>query len=134
MSFSNTAETSVIEQIFKGVALPWNANTKLWLALFTADPGEAGSIASEATYTGSARAEVDRATGFTSSGDTISNTLLAQFPLNTAGTNVITHAAIVTTVSGATTVIASNAIGSPNTVQPGGQPQFPALSLSFTLD
>jgi len=43
MSFSNSAETSVLEQIFIGTALPWNGNTNLWIALYTADPGEAGS-------------------------------------------------------------------------------------------
>jgi len=32
MSFSNTAETAVLNQIFVGTALPWDANTDLWLA------------------------------------------------------------------------------------------------------
>lgn len=45
MSFSNSAETSVLEQIFVGTALPWNGNTNLWIALHTADPGEAGTAA-----------------------------------------------------------------------------------------
>ena len=39
MSFSNAAETAVLNQVFIGTALPWNANTDLYLALHTADPG-----------------------------------------------------------------------------------------------
>ena len=70
MSFSNTAETAVLNQIFVGTALPWNANTDLWLALYTADPGEAGTaITTEAAYGSYARVAVARATDFTVSGN-----------------------------------------------------------------
>jgi hypothetical protein len=82
MSFSNAAETAVLNQIFKGTALPWNANTDLWLALHTADPGEAGTATtSEATYTGYARVPLTRASDITVSGATITNTNLEQFPV-----------------------------------------------------
>ena len=70
MSFSNAAETAVLNQVFKGTALPWNANTDLWLALHTADPGEAGTATtSEATYGGYARVPLTRASDFTVSGN-----------------------------------------------------------------
>ena len=42
MSFSNTAETAVLNQVFVGTALAWNANTDLWIALYEADPGGDG--------------------------------------------------------------------------------------------
>lgn len=65
MSFSNTAETAVLNQVFVGTALPWNSNTDLWIALHTADPGEAGTaITSEASYPNYGRVTLTRATDF----------------------------------------------------------------------
>lgn len=135
MSLSNTAETAILEQIFQGTALPWNSNTNLWLALHTADPGEAGTATtSEATYTSYARVQVTRSTGFTVTGNQLSNTALAQFPQSTGGTNTITYASIVTTASGAGTIIVRAALSSSITVTSGVQPQFAAGALSFTID
>jgi hypothetical protein len=135
MSFSNTAETAVLEQVFKGTALPWNANTDLWIALHTADPGEAGSaVTSETSYGGYARVALDRATEITVSGAVVSNTALAQFPQCSSGTATITHASIVTTASGAGTIIARAALNTSIPVSTGIQPQFAANALSFTLD
>ncbi len=135
MSFSNAAETAVLEQVFIGTALPWNGNTNLWLALHTADPGEAGTATtSEATYTSYARVLVTRATDFTVSGASVSNTNQEAFPQSTGGSNIITHASIVTTASGAGTIIARAALTSSITVTTGVQPLFAASALSFTLD
>lgn len=135
MSFSNTAETAVLNQVFVGTATSWNANTDLWLALYTADPGEAGSaVTNEATYGGYARVTLTRASDFTVSGNQVSNANLEQFNICTSGSNVITHAAIVTSSSGAGTIIARAALSSSITVSTGVQPQFAANALSFTLD
>lgn len=135
MSLSNTAETAVLNQIFVGTALAWNGNTDLWIALYTADPGEAGSATTnEATYGGYARATLTRATDFTVSGNSVSNANLEQFDACTSGSNVITHAAIVTSSSGAGTIIVRAALNSSITVSTGVQPQFSANALSFTLD
>jgi hypothetical protein len=135
MSFSNSAETSLNTYIFVGTDVPWNANTDLWLALHTADPGEAGTATtSEATYTGYARASISRATGFSISGATVSNVALVQFPLCTAGSSSCTHVSIVTTSSGAGTIIVSGALNSTTNVVAGVRPQFDAAALVFTLD
>jgi hypothetical protein len=135
MSFSNSAETSVLEQVFKGTALPWNANSDLYLALYTSDPGEAGTaVSSEATYGSYARIALVRASDFTVSGNQVSNANLEQFIACSSGSNIITHAAIVTTVSGAGTIIVRAALNSAITVSTGVQPQFSANALSFTLD
>lgn len=134
MSFSNSAETSINTYIFVGTDVPWNGNTNLWLALHTADPGESGSMAAEATYTSYARIPISRASGFTVSGATVQNAALAQFPLCTGGSSLCTHVSIVTDASGATTVIASGALNSSVTVTNGIQPQFAANALTFTLD
>lgn len=135
MSFSNTSETAINNYIFAGTAVSWAANTDLWLALHTADPGEAGTaVTSEATYGAYARIALVRSTDFTVSGNTVSNTSLAQFAACTSGSNTITHASVVTTSSGAGTIIVRAALSSSITVTTGVQPQFAAGALSFTLD
>lgn len=135
MSFSNLAETSVLEQVFIGTALPWNANTNLFIALYTADPGEAGTaITNEATYGGYARATLTRASDFTVLGNQVSNANLEQFPQCSSGTNTITHAAIVTSASGAGTIVVRAALNTSIPVSTGIQPQFAANALTFTLD
>ena len=135
MSLSNTAETAVLNQIFVGTALAWNANTDLWIALYESDPGEAGTATSgETSYGSYARVAVTRATGFTVSGNSISNSGVVTFVTSTLATANLTYAAIVTTASGAGTIIVrallTNAI--PTTI--GVQPQFAIGALSFTID
>jgi hypothetical protein len=135
MSFSNTAETAVLNQIFIGTATSWNGNTDLWIALHTADPGEAGSaITSEATYGSYARVTLTRASDFTVSGNQVSNANLEQFPACTSGSETITYASIVTSSSGAGTIIVRAALSSSIPVSTGIQPQFAANALTFTLD
>jgi hypothetical protein len=135
MSFSNSAETSINSYIFAGTSVPWNGNTDLWLALHTADPGEAGTaVTSEANYTGYSRVTLTRASDFTISGATVQNANLEQFPVCSGGSSVCTHVSIVTSASGAGTIIVSGALNSTVTVSNGIQPQFSAGSLVFTLD
>ena len=135
MSFSNTAEDAVLNQIFVGTALSWNGNANLWIALHTSDPGEAGSATTnETAYGGYARVSVTRATGFTVSNPTISNAALVQFPVCSSGTSTVTHCSIVTTTSGAGTIIVSGALNSSVAVATGIQPQFAIGALVFTLD
>jgi len=135
MSFSNTAETAINTYIFVGTDVAWNANTDLWLALYTADPGEAGSATTnETAYTSYARVAVSRATGFTVSGATVENAALVQFPVSTGGSSTVTYCAIVTTSSGAGTIIVSGALNASQTIVTGNQPQFSAGALVFTLD
>lgn len=135
MSFSNTAETAVLNHVFVGTALSWNGNTNLWIALHTADPGEAGSaITSEATYGGYARAVLTRATDFTVSGNQVSNANLEQFAQCSSGSNTITYASIVDSASGAGNIIVRALLNTAIPVSTGIQPQFAANGLSFTLD
>lgn len=135
MSFSNSSETSVLQQIFVGTALPWNANSNLWLALYSADPGEAGSaVTNEVSYGSYARVAMARATDLTVSGATVSNTILEQFPVCSSGSVTATHVGIVTTASGAGTLVVSGALNSSVAITTGIQPQFSASQLVFTLD
>jgi len=135
MSFSNAAETAVLNQIFIGTALPWNGNTNLWLALHTADPGETGTaITSESAYGGYARVLVTRASGFTVVNPNISNTALAQFPVCSSGSSTVTYCSIVDSASGAGNIIVSGILNSPVAIATGIQPQFSPGALVFTLD
>lgn len=135
MSFSNTAETAVLNQIFVGTATSWNGNTDLWIALHTADPGEAGSaVTSEAAYGSYARVTLTRATDFTVSGNSVSNANLEQFPQCSSGSETITYASIVTSSSGAGTIVVRAALNTSIPVSTGIQPQFAAGALAFTLD
>lgn len=135
MSLSNTAETAILNQIFVGTALPWNGNTDLWVALYEGDPGEAGSaITNETTYGSYTRIAVSRATGFSVSGNQIQNSGVITFVTSTAATSNLTYAAIVTTSSGAGTIIVRAALNNPIPTTIGVQPQFAANALTFTID
>jgi len=132
---SNAAETDLLNNWFKAIALPWNAITDLFLSLHTADPGEAGSqTTSEATYTGYARIAVARGVGWTVSGNSVTNAALAQFVACSAGSNTITHVAIGTLTSGAGQILVSGALNASLAVSAGIQPQFSAGVLSLTAD
>lgn len=136
MGKSNATETDILNLIFNGTALPWNANTNLYVSLHTADPGEAGNQStSEAAYTGYARVTVARtAGGWTVSGGQASNTALIQFPQCTGGSATCTHVAIGTASSGAGQIIYSGALTAALSVSTGIQPQFAASALVTTED
>lgn len=136
MSKSNTTENDVLALVFKATALPWDANTDLFLALHTADPGEAGNqTTSEATYTSYARVTVARsAVGWTVTGNTAVNAALLQFPQCTGGTNTLTHVSIGTATSGTGQILYSGALNSSLAVSNLIQPQFAAGALSIVED
>ena len=77
---------------------------------------------------------VTRATDFTVSGNSVSNANLEQFPQCSSGSESITYASIVTSASGAGTIIARAALSSSITVSTGVQPQFASNALVFTID
>lgn len=135
MSFSNATETELLNYIFDSAAAAWAGNANFWIALHTADPGEAGTATtSEAAYTSYARVPVSRTTGFTVTGNTVENAALIQFPTSTgAGANV-THFSVVTTASGAGQIIMRGALSASLSTGVGIQPQFAAGALTATLD
>lgn len=136
MSKGNTTENDVLEHLFKATALSWAANTDLYIALHTADPGEGGSqTTNEATYTSYARVTVARSgAGWTVSGNQASNAGLIQFPQCTGGTNTITHVSIGTASGGAGQIIYSGALNSSLSVSNLIQPQFAIGALTVTED
>jgi hypothetical protein len=143
MSKSNTFENDWLKLVFNGTAIANLADnagssplTNLYVALHTADPGEAGDQStSEATYTSYARVAVARNSGgWTVSGNQASNTALVQLPQCTGGSNTITHASIGVASSGATKILYSGALSSSLAVSSGIQPQFQAGVLVASED
>ena len=121
MSKSNTTEDDTLNANLRAVDPSWRSNSSRYIALYTADPGEAGTATTnEATYGSYARVAVTAATWFTAwSGGSSSNTGQIQFPECTSGSEIITHVAIVTTASGAGQIIYSGALTASRTISSG---------------
>lgn len=114
MSKSNYFENALLLAIFNATAIAdllendtTSPATLLYLALHTADPGEAGTQAtSECAYTGYARKSVARTgVGFTVTADTVVLAANQDFIACSAGTETATHFSIGTAASGATIIL-----------------------------
>ena len=134
MSMSNTTENATLKMHLQGTDPAYRAGATQYLALFSADPGETGSLAAEAAYTGYARVALTKATAWTDGGSSFSNANLIQFGACTAGTTAATHFAVVDTVSGAVSQMISGALSATLNVSAGIQPQFQAGSLVITAE
>ena len=134
MSMSNANENQTLKMHLQGTDPAYRAGATQYLALFSADPGETGSLAAEATYTGYARVALTKATAWTDGGSSFSNANLIQFGACTAGTTAATHFAVVDTVSGAVSQMISGALSATLNVSAGIQPQFQAGSLVITAE
>jgi len=134
MSLSNATENQVLKMLLQGTDPSYRAGATQYLALFTADPGEAGAVASEASYTGYARVALAKSGAWTDGGSTFTNANLIQFGACTAGSNTLTHFAVVDTASGAVNMMISGALSGSLNVSAGIQPQFPAVALAISAD
>lgn len=144
MSKSNAAETAFLTLVFNNTdwanigdagGLQNSASAgSLYVALHTADPGEAGNAStSECAYGSYARQAVARSgAGWTVSGDTVSNAALIQFPECTSGAETITHVSITTASSGTSDILWSGALTASRSVSSGIQPQFAIGALTVT--
>lgn len=134
MSLSNSTEADTLDVHLRGLDPSYRAGATNYLALFTADPTETGSLAAEATYTGYARVALTKATAWTGTSSPYTNAALIQFGACTAGTNAITHFAVVDTSSGAVAQMISGALSATLNVSAGIQPQFAIGALSVAAD
>ncbi len=146
MSKSNTFENDLLQLIFNNVDIAdvgdasgiQNSATagSLYVALHTADPGEAGTAAtSEAAYGSYARQAVARSgAGWTVTANEAENAALIQFPECSSGSETITHVSITTAVSGTSKILYSGALSASRSVSSGIQPQFAAGSLVVSED
>lgn len=132
MSKSNASEEAFLRLVL--TAVPWaniadnaasSPATNLYLALHTADPGEAGTQAtSEAAYTGYARVAIARVAGtWTIVGGTATLNANVDFPADTAGTGTATFASVGLGASGATPILWSGAISPTIAYAPGVIPR-----------
>lgn len=119
MSKGNTFENDILKLIFTASAIANIADnaassplTSLYIALHTADPGEAGSqTTSECTYTSYARVAVLRtAVGWSVSGNSVSPAASIDFPAATGGSETAQYASVGTASSGAGKILYSGAI------------------------
>lgn len=134
MSKSNTTESDVLKAALKGIDPSWRANANRYIALHTADPGEAGTaVTSETAYTNYARVAVPT-TDWTEASGTASNSNLLQFPVCGVTGATITHVSIVTTASGAGQIIYSGALNASLAVSSLIQPQFAISALQISED
>lgn len=143
MSKSNALETALLELVFKATTFDGIAendttspNTNLYVSLHTADPGEAGTQATnEAAYTSYARVAVARSgSGWTVSGNTVTNAALVQFPQCTGGSETITHVGVGLAASSTTTLLYKGALSASLAVSSGIQPQFAIGALQIQED
>jgi hypothetical protein len=125
MSKSNTWENGLLLLLFNntnfaaigdatGLRGSSTAGT-FYVSLHTADPGEAGTQATnEASYGAYARVSVPRSgSNWTVTGNTVNPAALIAFPNCTSGTNTITHFGIGTAISGAGVLLYKGTV-SPN--------------------
>jgi len=120
MSKSNAFETDLLGLIFNGTAISTIADnaasaplTNLYLALHTADPGEAGNQeTSEISYTGYSRVAVARTSGgWTITGNSVSPVAAIEFGEMTGGAGgTVTHASIGTASTGTGKILYSGAL------------------------
>lgn len=146
MSKGNTFENELLLHIFQNADIVdigdaaglqnSAAAGSLYVALHTADPGEAGAQnTNEANYTGYARVAVARtAGGWTVTANAVENTAVVTFGACTAGSNTITHFSVGVASSGATKILYYGALTASLAVSAGITPQFAAGALDVTED
>ena len=142
MSKSNATENSILLLVFNATAwadLAENDSSSpaanLYVALHTADPGEAGNAStSEASYTNYARVAVARSgSGWTVTGNSVTNAALVQFP-QSGSSQTLTHFSVTTASSGTSAILYSGELSASVPITSGGQPQFTAGQITITED
>jgi len=126
MSFSNFLETEILDHVFGGAA--YTAPTTLYLALFTATPGETGGGTEV-----SGGAYVRKAVAFTTSGNTTSNTSAVEYPTATASFGTVTSVGVFDAVTSGN-LMAFATLSSSKTIDTGDVFRVPATDLDITLD
>lgn len=142
MSFSNTTESAILALIFNATAWANYADnaastpqTAIALALHTADPGEAGTMAtSEAAYTSYGRGSVNRNSGgWTCSGATAVLAAALDFAAASGGSETETHFSTGKTGGGSAAILLSGTV-TPNIAVSNGVTPRLTTSTTITLD
>lgn len=138
MSKGNTFENDLLKLIFNATPIANIADNaassplaNLFVALHTADPGEAGDqTASESAYGSYARATVARTTGgwTASSAGSTSPVANIDFPAASSGTETVTHFSVGVVVSGASKILYSGTVTPNIAVSTGVTPRLTTAS------
>ncbi|WP_407280620.1 hypothetical protein U5817_10070 [Aromatoleum evansii] len=120
MSLSNYTEAAILSHLLRATA--WPKPLALYVALFTADPGETGSLAQEVTggsYARVACGPSDATWNLPVGGDTtFTNAAAVTFPAPTAAWGDVTHFGICDASTGGI-CLASGALDTPTTIGSG---------------
>lgn len=135
MSLSNYTEAAILNHLLRATA--WPKPLGIYVALFTADPGESGSLAAEVTGGGYARVlcgPSDEAWALPVDGDkTFTNAAAVTFPGPTAAWGDVTHFGLCDAATGGL-VLASGALDTPTTIGSGAPaPSFAAGELRIVF-
>lgn len=146
MSATNAFETALLTLYFNNTdhanigdasGLQSSASAgSFYISLHTGDPGETGDqTTSEATYTDYARVAVARSgSGWTVSGNAVSNAAEIAFPTASGGSNTITHFGVGSDSSGTGNLFFKGALGTSRDVSSGVTPSFAIGDLDVSLD
>ena len=146
MSATNTLETGLLELILQnvdtnaaisalgdGLQAATTAGS-IYVALFTADPTDAGTQTNECAYGAYARVAVARSSGgWAVSGDTGDNVAAVTFPEATSGTETATHFGLMS-ASSAGEMFFHGALDSGLAISTNVQPEFAIGVLDITAD
>ena len=142
MSISDTTENAIMLLIFNATAWGNYADnaattpqTNVHCALHTADPGDAGTMAtSEAAYTSYARVNVARTSGgWTVTANSVSPVAAIDFPAGTGGSGTVTYFSTGKTGGGSAAILFSGTV-TPNIVSGNGITPQLTTSTAIPLD
>jgi hypothetical protein len=125
--FNDWLENNVLDHYFRNQAS--GAPATVYLALFTSAPTDAGG-GTEVTGGGYVRKAI---TFSAASGGVVSNSALVSWTASGASFGTVTHAALMTSVSGGN-YMAWGALTASKLVNDGDTLQFPTTNVSVTLD
>ena len=134
MSANNSLESDVASMVMNGVDPAFRAAATGYVALFTADPTETGSLADECDDATYARVAVTKATGWGASGSTRANTGTISWPTLTGAGPDLTYWAWVSSASGATDYMISGALNNPVPWSAGVKPVADPGTLTAVFD
>lgn len=134
MSASNSTENDILEMVLKGTDPSWRSAATGYFALFTADPGEAASLAAECNDASYARVAATKSTAWTDGGSIFSNAAQVNWPTLAGSGSNLTYWAWVSSASGATDYMVSGALNTPVPWAPGVKPVAEIGTLTVNAD
>ena len=127
MSFSNTFETHVLQYVFTTASV--TRPTAWYVGLFTADPTDTGSGATEITGNNYSRVSAT----FSVNGATATTSAAVEFAAATGSWGTISHIGIFDAASGGN-LIAHSALSASKAIGTGDVFRIPTGDLDITLD